>query len=207
MKLLFDYLPLIVFFSVFKWAGSDLETATAFANANFSVLVAGGVIAATQVPIMLATIATIFATFVQIGYLLARRKKVETMLWATLVIVTIAGGATIYFNNDIFIKWKPTILYWIFAGAMLIGALFFRKNMTQAAIGKLFTDAPQSLWDRMNTQWILFFLALGVLNLYVAYTFTLDTWVTFKLFGATGLTFGLFILQMVPLMKYIKETE
>jgi intracellular septation protein len=207
MKLLLDYLPLILFFGVFKLAGANPDVATAFANEHFHMLVSGGVIAAKQAPIMLATIATIFATFLQIGVLVALKKKVDNMLWATLFLVTVFGGATIYFNNEDFIKWKPTVLYWLFAAGLFVSIKFFKRNMTHTGLGNLFAGAPESLWRRMNTQWIFFFLALGALNLYVAFTFSLDDWVTFKLFGATALTFAMFVAQMVPLMKYMKEPE
>lgn len=206
MKILFDYLPLILFFSVFKWAGHDPVAAHAIANDYFAGLVAGGAVAVTQAPMLLATVSTIAMTSLQIGWQIMQRKKVDLMLWVTFAIIAVFGSATIYFNNEIFIKWKPTILYWIFASALLISDLLLDKNLTRSAMVKLF-DAPEAVWRRLNLQWAIFFAGLGGLNLYVAYHFSTDDWVTFKLFGATGLTFAWLILNMIPLMKYMKDTD
>lgn len=204
MKLLFDYFPLILFFAVFKLAGANPDVAATFANDYFSNFVAGGVIGAAQAPITLATVTTIIATFLQISYLLARKKKVEGMMWLILAIVTIFGGATIYFNNDTFIKWKPTVFYWAAAIGFLFSNLVFKKNFTRALIDKFFL-APDAIWNRLNLAWVVFFTLLGALNLYVAYYFTLDQWVSFKVFGATGLTFVFIMGQSVFLMKYMKD--
>jgi intracellular septation protein len=206
MKLLFDYIPLILFFAVFKLAGANPEAAHLFANTHFAWLVASGVISTTIAPVMLATFATISGGFLQVAYLLARRQKIDTMLMVTLAIVTVLGGATIYFNNEAFILWKPTVLYWFFSGTFLFSDLVLKRNLTRLAVDKLF-DAPDALWRRLNYAWVAFFVGLGALNLYVAFNFTLDQWVNFKLFGATGLTFVMFIIQTVPLMKYMKDVE
>lgn len=204
MKLLFDYFPLILFFVVFKLAGANTDLAVTIANHYFSGVVSGGVISATQAPVTLATGATIIATFTQIGYLLARRKKVDGMLWLILVTVTVFGGATIYFNNPTFIKWKPTVFYWAAAFGFLFSNLVFKKNFTRALIDKFFL-APDAVWNRLNLAWVAFFVFLGALNLYVAFTYTFDQWVNFKVFGATGLTFAFVMGQSVVLMKYMKD--
>ena len=206
MKLLFDYLPLILFFSVFKWAGHSPEAAHAFASEHLSAFVAGGSVSLTQAPILLATVATILATLGQILFLLARRQKIDAMLWVSLAIVTIFGGATIYFNNETFIKWKPTVLYWSLAVSLLFSDYVLKKNLTRVAIDKLFAP-PEHVWRRMNNQWAAFFAVLGVLNLWVAFHFSTDDWVNFKLFGATALSFAMFVGQTIPLMKYMKETD
>ena len=204
MKLLFDYFPLILFFAIFKMAGANPDIAVAFANQYFSGLVAGGVIGASHAAITLATGATIIASFLQVGYLLARKKKVDPMLWLILVIVTLFGGATIYFNSDTFIKLKPTVFYWVAALAFLVSNLFFKKNFSRALIDKLFA-APDAVWNRVNLSWVVFLAFLGGLNLYVAFNFTLDQWVNFKVFGATGLTFAFLLGQSIFLMKYMKD--
>jgi intracellular septation protein len=204
MKLLFDYFPLILFFAIFKLAGANPDVAVTFANHYFSSWVSGGVIGASQAPITLATVATIIATALQIMYLLARKKKVDAMMWLVLAIITVFGGATIYFNNDTFIKWKPTVFYWTAALAFLIGNVVFKKNFTRALIDKFFV-APDAVWNKLNLAWVIFFGLLGMLNLYVAFNFTLDQWVSFKVFGATGLTFAFVMGQSVFLMKYMKD--
>ncbi|MFM7761241.1 MAG: inner membrane-spanning protein YciB, partial [Burkholderiaceae bacterium] len=108
MRLLFDLFPVILFISVFKFAGAQPEAAQAFASQYLSFLVVDGAISAQQAPILLATAVAILATLAQVVWLLLRRRHVDTMLWVSLVIIVVFGGATIYFHDELFIKWKPT---------------------------------------------------------------------------------------------------
>lgn len=206
MKFLFDLFPVILFFGMFKWGERNPEAAQGLAGDYLSAIISGGGVTAAQAPILLATAIAILATFAQIGYLLARRRKVEPMLWISLAIISVFGGATIYFNNDSFIKWKPTVLYWCFAAALLIGQFLVRKNLIKLMMGKQLA-LPDQLWDRLNLVWMAFFAAMGVLNLYVAFNFDLDTWVNFKLFGFTGLMFAFMIAQGLMLSKYLKDPQ
>ena len=151
-KFLFDLFPLILFFAAFKFYG-----------------------------IYIATGVAIVATFVQIGWLYFRKLKIDPMLWVSLVIVTVFGGA-IYFQNENFIKWKPTVLYWLFASGLLIAQFGFNTNLMRKLMGKELT-LPDAVWSKVNISWALFFAAFGVLNLYVAFNFSTETWVSFKLFG------------------------
>src|SRR4051812_33289473 len=118
MKFLFDLFPVILFFITFKLGKVNPDAAQSIVDQTLSGLVSGGVVANGQAPMLLATAITIIATFVQIGYLLLRKKKVDGMLWASLGLISVFGGATIYFNNPSFIKWKPTVLYWLFAAVL-----------------------------------------------------------------------------------------
>jgi intracellular septation protein len=206
MKFLFDLFPVILFFSVFKWAEGHSQIAQNFVSHNLSGFVSGGVVAADQAPILLATAVAIIATLCQIGYLLARRRKVDAMLWISLAIITLFGGATIYFHDETFIKWKPTVLYWCFATALLISQFFMKKNLIRAMMEKQMT-LPEPLWARVGLAWISFFITMGLLNLYVAFNYTTDQWVNFKMFGAMGLMFAFIIGQSLLLAKYIKEPE
>lgn len=206
MKFLFDLFPVILFFGIFKWGESSPEAAQSVASQYLSGLVAGGTVTASQAPILLATAVAILATFGQIGYLLVRRRKIDPMLWVSLAIIAVFGGATIYLNNELFIKWKPTVLYWCFAFALLLSQIVLRKNLIRAMMGKQIT-LPAPVWDRLNLAWIAFFVSMGLLNLYVAFSFDTGIWVNFKLFGATGLMFAFIIGQSLMLSKYLKDAE
>ena len=206
MKLLFDLFPVILFFLVFKVAGANPEAAQAFGAQYLSTLVSGGEVTLAQAPILLATAVTILATVAQIGWLLARRKPVDNMLWVSLGIIVLFGGATIYFHDEQFIKLKPTVLYWCFSTALLVSPILFGKNLMRSMMGKQLT-LPDPVWTRLNLAWGLFFAAMGAVNLYVAFNFPLAFWVNFKLFGFLGLMIIFIIAQSIYLGRYLKEAE
>ncbi|OWW21129.1 septation protein A [Noviherbaspirillum denitrificans] len=203
MKFLFDLFPVILFFAMFKWGEGHPDAAQALAQ-QFLSGVTSGAATPTQAPIMLATAIAILATFGQIGYLLLRRKKVDGMLWVSLAIITVFGGATIYFNNETFIKWKPTVLYWCFGAALLIAQTLFNKNLVRIMMEKQIS-LPDPVWQRLSLSWAAFFAAMGVINLYVAYSFPTSVWVNFKLFGFTGLMIAFVVAQSVFLSKHVKD--
>ncbi len=206
MKLLFDLFPVILFFVVFRLAGSNPDAAQDFGSQYLSALVSGGEVSVTQAPILLATAVAILATFGQIGWLLARRKPVDNMLWVSLVIIVLFGGATIYFHDEHFIKLKPTVLYWCFALVLLGSPLVLKKNLMKSMMGKQLS-LPESVWARLNLAWGLFFALMGALNLYIAFSFPLDFWVNFKLFGFLGLMIVFVVLQSIYLSRHMKEAE
>jgi intracellular septation protein len=203
MKFLFDLFPVILFFAMFKWGEGHPDAAQALAHQYLSGL-ASGEATATQAPIMLATAVAILATFAQIGYLLLRGRKVDNMLWVSLAIITLFGGATIYFNNETFIKWKPTVLYWCFGAALVIAQMVFGKNLIRLMMEKQI-ELPDNVWQRVNHSWVGFFGAMGLVNLYVAYSFPTSFWVNFKLFGFTGLMIAFVVAQSVFLSKHVKD--
>ncbi|MEK0434159.1 MAG: hypothetical protein RL369_208, partial [Pseudomonadota bacterium] len=168
MKLLFDLFPVILFFAVFKFAGAQPEAAQAFAGQYLSFIVVDGEISTQQAPILLATAVAILATLAQVLWLLIRRRHVDTMLWVSLVIIMVFGGATIYFHDELFIKWKPTVLYWCFALALMGAQLILRKNLIRSLMGQQMT-LPDPVWNKLNLAWGAFFAAMGALNLYVAF--------------------------------------
>ena len=206
MKLLFDLFPVILFFAVFKFAGAQPDAAQAFAAQYLMFLVADGEITAKQAPILLATAVAILATLGQVLWLLLRRRHVDTMLWVSLVIIVVFGGATIYFHDEMFIKWKPTVLYWCFALALLGAQLLMRKNLIRSLMGKQMS-LPDPEWDKLNLAWSTFFAAMGALNLYIAFNFPLELWVNFKMFGFIALMIAFVIAQTVYLSRYLKEPE
>jgi len=206
MKFLFDLFPVILFFVIFKWGEGQPETAQGLVDQFLSGFLSDGAATASQAPILLATAFAIVATFSQIIFLLLRKKKVEPMLWVSLAIITVFGGATIYFQSEEFIKWKPTVLYWFFGSALLVSNILMRKNLIRSMMEKQI-QLPDQVWGRLNAAWIGFFAAMGVLNLYVAFwgNFATATWVNFKLFGGMGLMFAFVLAQSAYLSRYMKD--
>src|ERR1700712_334184 len=159
MKFLFDMFPVILFFGVFKWGEGHADAAQSMVGQYLSGLVSGGSVGPEQAPILLATAVAIIATIAQIGYLLVRGKKVDAMLWVSLAIIVVFGGATIYFHNEAFIKWKPTVLYWVFALALVGAQLIMNKNLIRLMM-KAQIDLPDPIWTRLNMAWAAFFAAM-----------------------------------------------
>jgi len=206
MKLLFDFLPIILFFATFKYAESQKDWAARFATDHFGDVVSGGVVGVAEAPVLLATVVVIIATILQIAFLLARGRKIDLMLWVSLVLVVALGSATIWFRSETFIKWKPSVLYWVMGLAFWLSQLIFRKNLLQALIGGQL-KLPAPVWQRLNFAWVAFFGVMGLLNIYVAYTFSTATWVNFKLFGGIGLMLLFTLGQGVYLSRYLPSDE
>jgi intracellular septation protein len=209
MKFLFDLFPVILFFIVYKFADGHQEAAHSLAVQYMGGLISGGDLATDQAPIMLASAVGIVATVLQILYLLARGRKVDGMLWLSLAVIAIMGGATIYFHDETFIKWKPTILYWAFALALFVAQVGFRNNLMRKVM-EAQIRLPDAVWSRVGYAWMTFFAAIGVLNLVMAFiVFKGNTgaWVNFKLFGITGIFFVFIIAQTLMLSKYMDEHE
>lgn len=177
MKFLFDFFPILLFFIAYKFFGIYMATAVAIA-----------------------------ASFVQIGWVMARGRKVETMMWVSLAVIVVFGGATLLLHNETFIKWKPTVLYWLFAAILLGGAWLFNKNIIRSMMNKQ-VSLPEPVWYKLNLSWAGFFVVMGVANLYVAYNFSTDTWVNFKLFGSTAMMLVFVIAQSLVLAKHMDNKE
>jgi len=209
MKFLFDLFPVLLFFGFYKWADGHTELARDLVNQYLSGFISNGSVTATQAPVIVATAVAIVAALAQILYLLIRRKKIDGMLWLSVSVITIFGGLTIYFNNDMFIKWKPTILYWCFAIALLLSQVFMKKNAIRSMM-EAQIKLPDPVWQRLNIAWIGFFVFMGILNLLVAFVIFRDNtsaWVNFKAFGGPGLTFAFAIGQSFFLAKYVEEQK
>jgi intracellular septation protein len=206
MKLLLDFLPIVLFFLAFKVAESQPDAAAAFASEHLGFLVSGGLVGPKEAPVLLATLVVIAATFLQIAWLLARGKKVDAMLWVSLGLVTVLGGATVWFHNETFIKWKPSVLYWVMGTAFWLSQALFRKNLLQALLGEQM-QLPATVWRTLNLMWIGFFAFMGLANIYVAYSFSTDIWVNFKLFGGVGLMLLFTFAQGLYLSRHIKTED
>ena len=172
-KFLFDMFPVILFFIAFKFFG-----------------------------IFTATAVTIGATVAQIIYSKIRHGKVEKMLLVSGGIIGVLGGITLLLHDETYIMWKPTVLYWVIAATLLISNLFFKKNFIKQMMGHMI-EAPTPIWNKLNFAWIIFLVSLGFLNLYVAFHYTANTWVNFKLFGVTSIMFVFFIAQTLALKNYL----
>lgn len=203
MKLLFDLFPVILFFATYKVAQSFPDDATAHATQLLSHLGAGGIVSVDQAPILLATVAVILGTMIQVAWVWFHHGKVDKMLWVSLVLVTVFGGLTLALRDDTFIKWKPTVLYWVFAAALFISDRFAGKNLMRAMLESQFS-LPDPVWTRFNLSWAVFFLFMGAANLFVALSFSNDAWVNFKLFGGTGLMMVFMLVQGYFLLKHIE---
>jgi intracellular septation protein len=177
MKLLFDLFPVILFFAAFKLQGIYVATAVAIA-----------------------------ATVAQIIWTKYRHGKVDVMLWVSFAIIAIFGGATLLLHDETFIKWKPTVLYWLFSATLLISNVWFNKNLMRALLQEKIA-LPLHAWNRLNLSWSLFFAVLGFINLYVAFNYSTESWVNFKLFGFTALMLLFILAQGAWLAKYVDEKK
>jgi len=177
MKFLFDIFPVVLFFIAFKF--SDIYVATAVAMG---------------------------ATFLQIGWVWLRHRKVDNMLWVSLAVIVVFGGATLLLQDETFIKWKPTVLYWLFAAVLAVAALAFRKNLIRAMM-EAQVALPEVVWGKLLASWIAFFAMMGALNLIVAFNFSTDAWVNFKLFGGIGLMLVFIVLQGLMLARHIDDKK
>jgi intracellular septation protein len=174
MKFLFDLFPVILFFVAFQlW---DIFVATAVAIA---------------------------ASFVQIGWLKLRGRRIDKMLWVSLGLIVVFGGLTLLLRDKTFIQWKPTVLYWLF-GAVLAGASLTGRNLLRSMLSEQ-VQLPASVWARLNWSWVGFFAFMGAANLYVAYTFSESAWVNFKLFGGMGLMLAFVLAQAAYLSRYLED--
>jgi intracellular septation protein len=177
MKLLFDFFPILLFFIAYKL---------------FDIYVATAVV--------------IVATFFQVAIIWFKTRKVAAMQLATLVIIIIFGGLTLYLHDEQFIKWKPTVINWLFAIAFLASHIFGGQTAVERMLGASLT-LPKPIWKRLNLGWIVFFLGMGGANLYVMSHFDRDVWVNFKLFGMLGLTMLFVALQSIYLSRYLVEDK
>lgn len=175
MKLLFDFFPIVLFFIVYKFF--DIYTATAIAMVS---------------------------SVCQVLFYRLKFQQYDKMHLLSLLIIVVLGTATLFFHNPWFIKWKPTGIYWlsalVFLGSSFIGAKPIIQKMMEANV-----VLPTNIWHRLNTAWALFFLVMGTLNLYVAYNFTTDVWVNFKLFGGVGFTLFFVLIQALYLTRHMDE--
>jgi intracellular septation protein len=177
MKQLLDFFPIILFFISFK-----------------------------LYDIYVATAVVIAATIIQICVVWLIYRKVEKMQWITLALIIVMGGATLYLQDEQFIKWKLSIIEWLFGIAFLGSQFIGKKCFIERMMGSSLT-LPANIWRRLNAIWVVFFFSVGSINVYVMYNFDTNTWVNFKTFGVPGLMILFILLQVLLIYKYMPETE
>ena len=183
MKLLFDFFPLLLFFIAYK--AYDIYVATAVAIA---------------------------ASFAQVGWYWWRHRRFETTHLVGLGVIAVLGGLTLLLRDDTFIKWKPTIVYWVLALLVLGSHFVGKKTLIERLLGSQIS-LPDKVWMRQNLSWGLFFVVLGALNLYVAFYYALELdaaarqeiWVNFKVFGLMALTLVFIVIQAMGMARHLQE--
>ena len=175
MKFFFEFFPIILFFAVFKVKGIYYATAAAMA-----------------------------ASVCQIAYSYVRSRKVEPAMWVSLAVLSVFGGFTLILHNEAFIKWKPTVLYWIFSVTLAVSRAAFGKNLIRSMMGGQIT-LPENVWERLNASWAVFFAVLGAVNLFVAFRFSTAVWVNFKLFGILGCMLVFVVAQSLLLAPHLER--
>jgi len=177
MKQLLEFIPVILFFITYKF---------------YDIYIATGVV--------------IVATIIQVAIAWFKYKKVETMQWVTLGLIVVMGGATIYLQDEQFIKWKLTIIEWLFGAAFLGSQFFAKKTFVERMMGASI-ELPAKIWKILNLLWATFFISVGFINIYVMQNYNTDDWVTFKTFGVPGLMIVFIFVQMIFIYKHMPETE
>ncbi len=180
LKFLYDFIPVLLFFGAFKFYG-----------------------------IYVATTVGIIATAVQVALTWILKRRPDHQQLITLVVFTLFGGLTLYFHNPLFVKWKPTVIFWIFAVAFLGSQFIGKKNLVRRMLEKGFEGhATEHLpWGRLNLVWVVFFALLGGINLFVAYHYPTDIWVNFKLYGVMGLLVFFCFGQAIWLARYMEQDK
>lgn len=177
MKLLFEFFPIVLFFVVFKFKG-----------------------------IYFATAAAIAASIIQIVFALLKKKKIDPPMWIGLCVLVVFGGFTLIFHNEMFIKWKPTILYWLFAVIIIAAKAGFNRNVIRILLERQL-QVPDKVWNTLAISWAAFFALVGAINLFVAYHFSTAAWVNFKLFGIMGFMLVFIIVQTIILAPHLPKQE
>ena len=177
MKLFLEFFPIVIFFVVYKFYD-----------------------------IFYATGAVMIATLLQVSIYWLKYRKVETMQWITLGLIVVMGGATLYLQDEQFIKWKLSIIEWLFGGAFLASQFFGKKTFIERMMGANL-ELPKKIWTRLILSWALFFTSIGFINLYVMANFSTDDWVSFKTFVVPGLMLVFILVQMAFLYRHIPGTE
>jgi intracellular septation protein len=198
MKLILDFLPIVVFFLAYKFAPELVQALQPILSAEQHQALT------TMQPIVLATAFLIPATILQILYIRLSTGKFENMHLVTLALVVVMGGATVILQDKTFIQWKPTVVNWLFAAAFMGTWLITGKTLLERMMSQNLT-LPAHVWVQLNHAWTVFFVASGIANLVVAYHFSEETWVNFKLFGLLGLTIVFVLAQSVFLYRYINH--
>ena len=187
MHAIIEYIPLILFFAVFK-----------------------------LVDIYWATALLMLTTLIQVAYRYFNDGKVPTRHWVFFAIAVVLGTLTLVFHDEQFVKWKATIVYAIFSVTLLVSRYVLGKNLVKKALSSILENAseskqeinvPEALWNKLNLFWVAVTAGISALNIYIAYNFSLDFWVNFKVFGLMGITFVCVLATIITLFKYLPDDD
>jgi len=206
MKLLLDFLPLVFFFATYKVAGLHPDAAAAFATHWLGGLVQGGVVGPKEAPVLLGTVVVVLATLAQVVWMKAKRRKIDLMLWISLTLVVVLGGLTVWFHNETFIKWKPSIAFWLMGLVFWGSQTFFHRNLLRQTLGAEL-ELADTVWQRLNFAWVAYFGLMGLINLWVVYSFSTDARANFHTFGTTALSFVFIIGQGIYLSRHLEPAR
>ena len=201
MKLLFDLFPVILFFLVYKFYTNIPADIIVGINGLFFLSLIPG---ESSHAFYLATLVAVVASFLQVSGFWLKYQRVEKMHLISLILIAVFGGLTLSLNDPLFFKWKPTIINWLFAavffGSQFIGRSPIVKRMMGHAV-----KLADSVWLKLNVTWVVFFATMGIINLFVAYNFSEETWVEFKLFGLMGMTLIFVLVQGVYIARHMQD--
>lgn len=181
LSLLYDFIPVLLFFMVFKIYGIYAATIVGIVTTGLQVLISA---------------------------LWLRRMDKKQLI--TLGVFVIFGGMTLYFHNPIFVKWKPTVIFWIFSLVLLFSQFIGKKPLVQRMLENMMdakATVPKNIWRKLNFAWAVFFLSLGAINIYIGYTFSTDAWVNFKFYGISSLLLVFSFGQAIFLARYLADTK
>lgn len=181
LNFLFEFLPVLLFFIAFKFYG-----------------------------IYVATVVGIVTTALQLVIVSFIKRRLDKKQLITLIIFVIFGSMTLYFHNPIFVKWKPTIIFWIFGVILFFSHFIGKKPLMHRMLENILegkAELSSVIWKKINLAWSVFFIFLGTLNLYIAYSFSTEIWVDFKFYGITGLLFLFSIFQAFYLARHATELK
>jgi intracellular septation protein len=182
LNLFYDFIPVLLFFLAFKFYG-----------------------------IYVATVVGIVTTALQFMITVLWKKTFDKKQFITLAVFVLFGGMTLYFHNPIFVKWKPSVIFWLFGIVFLASHFIGKKPIIQRMMEGMLEEnnnkLPDNVWRKMNFAWAVFFILLGSVNLFIAYHFSTDTWVNFKLYGILGLLFVFSFLQAIFLSRYMNAEK
>jgi intracellular septation protein len=204
MKLFLDFLPLLLFFGTYQFGKFNKDWAAAFATQHLGFAVSGGIVGAEEAPVMLATVVVILATAAQVAWMKWHKRKIDLMLWISLTLVIILGSATVWLHDAMFIKWKPSIAFWVMATIFWVSERFFHRNLLRNTMGSEI-HLPDLVWRRLLGGWIGFFVLMGALNLWVAYAFSTDAWANFHTFGTYALMAVFIVSQALYIGRHMPD--
>lgn len=190
VKQFIDFIPLLLFFIVFKLEPRELE----LLGQGWTL---GGIFSATAV--------LIASSVVVYGALFLAQRRLEKSQWLTLIGCLVFGSLTLAFHSETFLKWKAPVVNWLFATGFLGSQFIGNQPLIQRMMGHAL-ELPQPVWRKLNIAWVVFFIIAGAANLFVAFTFH-DIWVDFKVFGSLGMTVLFLIGQGFYIARHMQPSS